>query len=367
MMPQPSMPYTRHGGCRDDYRERFGDEPLDFSANVNPYGMSPAVRAAAIAAVDQAIYYPDPKSRRLSAAIAAHDGVCAYCVCVGNGAADLIIRLAAALAPRRALVLAPTFSEYEDALVQVGCQVQRCTLTEKDGFVPTPALLDAVVDGIDAVFVCEPNNPTGLCMGRDLLLALLAKCRQVGAVLVVDECFNGFLPNPSASSIKDQVEGEKNLVVLRAFTKLYGMAGLRLGYLLCSDAELLSKIEAHGQSWPVSCVAQAAGVAALTDGEWVDQCLRKIAASREKLACDLVDLGLEVWPGQANYLMFRSCAPDLYQRLAQRGVLVRDCSNYHGLGPGFYRVAVKDPALNDLLVKAIGDVLACAAQEKGQR
>ncbi len=366
-MLQPTMPLTRHGGCREEYRERFGGEPLDFSANVNPYGMSPAAREAAIAAVDQAIYYPDPKSRQLVSAIAAHDGVNESCVCVGNGAADLIIRLAAALAPRRALVLAPTFSEYEDALVQAGCQVQRYTLAERCGFVPTASLIDDVVDGIDAVFVCEPNNPTGLCMGRGLLLALLAKCREVGAVLVVDECFNGFLPNPASSSIKDQVENEKGLVVLRAFTKLYGMAGLRLGYLLCSDAGILARIEAHGQSWPVSCVAQAAGVAALTDGEWVDTCLQKIADSRAKLACDLTALGLEVWPGQANYLMFRSPMTGLYQQLAQHGVLVRDCSNYHGLGPGFYRVAVKDPESNDRLVKAIGDVLARAAQEKGQR
>ncbi len=366
-MVQKLMPITRHGGAREDYLERFGAQPLDFSANVNPYGMSPAAREAAIAAVDDAVFYPDPKSRRLVAAIAAHEGVAEGCVLVGNGAADLIIRLASALAPRRALVLAPTFSEYEDALVQAGCLVQRCTLAEKDGFVPTDDLLKAVVPGIDVVFVCEPNNPTGLCMGRDLLVALLARCREVGARLVVDECFNGFLPNPAASSVKDLVAAEPGLVVLRAFTKLYGMAGLRLGYLLCSDAELLGKIAAHGQSWPVSCVAQAAGEAALSDGAWVADCLEKIAAAREYLAADLTALGLEVWPGQANYLMFRSSVLDLYQRLAEWGILVRDCSNYHGLGPGFYRVGVRRPEDNALLVKAIGDVLDGAATEKGQK
>ncbi len=366
-MSAPSMPKTRHGGCRDEYLERFGGEPLDFSANVNPYGMSPAARAAAVAAVDEAVFYPDPKSRRLVRAIAAHDEVDQRFVCVGNGAADLIIRLAAALAPRRALVLAPTFSEYEDALVQAGCEVQRYTLRRENGFVPDEGLLEAIVPGTDAVFVCEPNNPTGLCMGRDLLLRLVAGCREVGARLVVDECFNGFLPNPCASSVKDLVAAEPSLVVLRAFTKLYGMAGLRLGYLLCSDAALVAKVEAHGQSWPVSCVAQAAGAAALTDGAWADECLQRIALARKDLARDLAALGLEVWPGQANYLMFFSPVADLYQQLAEKVVLVRDCSNYHGLGPGYYRVAVKDPGSNDLLVKAIGDVLANAALEKGQR
>lgn len=364
-MDGPEMPKTRHGGAWEEYRERFGRDPLDFSANVNPLGMSPAARAAAIAAVDDAVRYPDPESRALVRAIAAHDHLDAACVEVGNGAADLIRRLAQALAPSRALVLAPTFSEYEDALVQQGCEVCRHVLTRREGFVPGERLLAAVTEGIDAVFVCEPNNPTGLCMGRDLLVALLRRCQEVGATLVVDECFSGFLADPAAASVRDLVEDSPDLVVLSAFTKLYGMAGLRLGYLLCSDSGLLARVRACGQSWPVSCVAQAAGAAALSDEAWVARARFVVAAQRKVLSRDLEELGLEVWPGQANYLMFHSDEPDLYGRLACRGIVIRDCSNYHGLAHGYYRVAVRTAEENHQLVETIGAVLREAPRKGG--
>jgi threonine-phosphate decarboxylase len=367
-MGERTMPKTRHGGALEDYAEMFGHKPVDFSANVNPLGMCPAARDAAVAAVDDAVRYPDPKSRALVAAIAEHDGVPESCVAVGNGAADLICRLAQALTPRRALVLAPTFSEYEDALVLAGCEVVRHELSREEGFVPTERLLVDITRGIDVVFVCEPNNPTGLCMGRDLLVRLLNRCQEVGARLVVDECFNGFLPDPEGSSVRDLVATSPNLVVLSAFTKLYGMAGLRLGYLMSSDAKLLDKLAACGQSWPVSCVAQAAGTAALGDSDWVFRTRELVASERSWLASSLAELGLEVWPGQANYLMFHSGDHDLYQQLARRGVLVRDCSNYHGLGPGYFRVAVRDRKNNELLVNAIRAALQeRGASEKGIR
>ncbi|WP_322153151.1 threonine-phosphate decarboxylase [Paratractidigestivibacter sp.] len=365
-MGDARMPKTRHGGAREDYLERFGCLPQDFSANVNPLGMSPAARQAAIAAVDQAVFYPDPNSRRLVGAIAAHDGVPESCVVVGNGAADLICRLAAAMAPRRALVLAPTFSEYEDALCQAGCEVVRHELLLQEDLVPTDRLLDDVVPGIDVVFVCEPNNPTGLCMGRPLLVRLLERCRQVGARLVVDECFNGFLPDPKGSSVRSLAVSNPHLVILAAFTKLYGMAGLRLGYLMCSDAELTHRVAAVGQSWPVSCVAQAAGVAALADADFVERTRCVVGLERERLMSALECLGLEVWCGQANYLLLRSRVENLYELLAERGVLVRDCSNYHGLGPGFVRVAVRRHQENDLLIETIGDVLSDAADKGGE-
>lgn len=364
-MSAPEMPMTRHGGAWEEYRERFGREPLDFSANVNPLGMSPAARAAAIAAVDDAVRYPDPESRALVRAIAAHDHVDSTFVEVGNGAADLIRRLAQALAPSRALVLAPTFSEYEDALVRQGCEVFRHVLTRREGFVPGERLLADVTEGVDAVFVCEPNNPTGLCMGREMLVALLRRCQEVGATLVVDECFNGFLAEPASTSVRDLVEDNPDLVVLSAFTKLYGMAGLRLGYLLCSDSGLMARVRACGQSWPVSCVAQAAGTAALADEAWVDRARAIVAAQRTALARELGGLGLEVWPGQANYLMFHSDEPDLYGRLARRGVVIRDCSNYHGLSHGYYRVAVRTAEENHQLVEAIGAILRDAPRKGG--
>lgn len=190
---RPSMPLTAHGGAVAEYEERFGTHPLDFSANVNPFGMAPAVLRAAREALSQATAYPDPESRELRRALGAHFALEASWVLPGNGAADLIWRLTAALRPRRALVFAPTFSEYELALRGSGCgDIRHYALSREAGFVPDAGLLEAVV-GCDVAFVCNPNNPTGVTAPTELLERLARRCHDEGCVLVVDECFNGFL------------------------------------------------------------------------------------------------------------------------------------------------------------------------------
>lgn len=370
-----TMPRTPHGGDVATYREVFGGEPLDFSANANPLGISPAARIAAADALRTADRYPDPLCRELRAALAERAGVTPAQVICGNGAADLIWRLVAALgtgaagpgaqpavgdgpSARRALVCAPTFSEYESALSACGWEVVRHELRRAEGFALTPRILDEIAPGVGLVFLCVPNNPTGLVPPRALLLSALERCEQVGARLVVDECFNGFLDDPAAVSLRGLVGAHPALLVLDAFTKLYGMAGLRLGYALCADEDLLARMRAAGQAWPVSSVAQAAGVAALADDAFVAQTRALVAQERPRLAHGLAALGCTVYPGQANYLFFESPVSDLYERLAARGVLVRDCANYPGLRAGDCRVAVRAPADNLALLRAVQAVLA---------
>lgn len=373
-----------HGGDVLAYRERYGIDPLDFSANSNPLGISPAACIAAADALHEADRYPDPQCRALRAALAEHMGVAPAHVICGNGAADLIWRLALALRPRRALLCAPTFSEYETALRATtvpglavasasglsdgpvpdapgSCHIVRHGLRRCEGFVLTERILTDITPDTDAVFLCVPSNPTGLVPPRALLEAVLARCEEVGALLVVDECFNGFLPDRDAVSLRDLVETHPRLLVLGAFTKLYGMAGLRLGWALCSDEALLAAIGATGQAWPVSNVAQAAGVAALSDDAFLAKTRALIAAERPRLARGLAEMGCTVYPGQANYLFFESPVPDLCERLAVRGILIRDCANYPGLRPGDCRVAVRTPAENDALLRAVRAALGKAS------
>ena len=363
-MSAAHMPRTAHGGDVATYREHFGADPLDFSANSNPLGMSPAARIAAADALRESDRYPDPRCRELRAALAGCTGVAADHVICGNGAADLIWRLALALRPRRALVCAPTFSEYEAALRATAapgpgaCRVVRHELRRAEGLALTEHVLDDVTPGTDVAFLCAPNNPTGLVPPRALLEAALARCEEVGALLVVDECFNGFLSDPDAASLRGLVESHPRLLVLGAFTKLYGMAGLRLGWTLCSDEALLAAVGAAGQVWPVSNVAQAAGTAALSDDAFIARTRALVAKERPRLAAGLTQAGCTVYPGQANYLFFESPAPDLYDRLAARGVLIRDCANYPGLRPGDCRVAVRTPVENDALLRAVCEELA---------
>ena len=346
-----------HGGDWMGYREQFGRDALDFSANVSPLGLPKGVADAITAALPQADRYPDPLCRTLRAALSEAEGLPAEQILCGNGAADLIFRLALAVKPRRALVTAPTFAEYATALETVGCTVERFALNEANDFAVTEEFLDAIVPGVEIVFLCQPNNPTGQVTPLVMVQKLLRRCADCGAVLVVDECFLDFLAAREALTAKTVLRDAPNLIILKAFTKLYAMAGVRLGYALCSDAALLDKMRAAGQPWAVSGLAQAAGLAALEETAYADSVRTLIADQRPRLAAGLRALGLRVVDGQANYLLFRAPA-DFGAKLRRHGAVVRGCGNYPGLDETWYRTAVRTQKENEQLLKIMREVLA---------
>lgn len=345
-----------HGGDWAGYRARFGHDALDFSANVSPLGLPQGVADAIVAALPTADRYPDPLCRELRTALSRAEQLPEPWILCGNGAADLIYRLVWALKPRRALLLAPTFAEYAAALESVGCEVRRKTLHEADDFAVTEAFVQAVNQSIDLVFLCQPNNPTGQITPPELVQRLVRRCADCGAVLVVDECFLDFLQQRDALTAKPLLQAAPNLVILKAFTKLYAMAGVRLGYALCSNTALLAKMQAAGQPWGVSSLAQAAGAAALRETAYADAVRALIADQRPRLAAGLRALGLQVIEGSANYLLFR--APEtLGAVLQQRGVCLRSCGNYPGLSAGWYRTAVRTAPENEQLLQTMREVL----------
>ena len=350
------LEYT-HGGDVLTARARYGGPVLDCSANLNPLGMPPAVGEAAAEAARGAAPYPDPLCRALRAAIAEHDGVEPEQVLCGGGAADLIYRLVYALGPRRALVTAPAFSEYEGALSAAGCAVARHLLRRERNFDVDEGILEAIGPDTELVFLCTPNNPTGRLIDQELLLAAAEKCRGLGAVLAVDECF---LPLACGGpGLAPWLEEYPNLLLLRAFTKSYAMAGLRLGYTLSADTALLERLSLSGPPWSVSTPAQAAGLAALTQcPDWPSQARAFLERERPALAEGLSALGLDVVPGQANYLLFRAAGvTDLKESMLTQGVLIRSCANYHGLGEDWYRVCVGQAEQNRRLLAALREVL----------
>ena len=343
-----------HGGDWAGYKAEYGDEPLDFSANISPLGLPEGVRTAVVESLNSAEKYPDPLCRALRAAIAEAERLSADWILCGCGAADLIYRAVLAKRPRRALVTAPTFAEYEAALSLTRCEISRYLLREENGFVLDEGFLNAITPDTDMVFLCQPNNPTGRTVPRPLLTAALERCREAGALLVMDECFCDFLDAPGAYSLKGLLGTYSNLLILKAFTKLYAMAGLRLGYCLCRDAVLLDAMGRAGQPWAVSGPAQAAGVAALEEHEYVQAVRKLIGSERPRLAVELVRLGFRVIPGEANYILFFSRKP-LWEPLRKRGILLRDCGNYKGLCDGWYRTAVRGRVDNDRLIAALED------------
>ena len=339
-----------HGGDWAGYRARFGHDALDFSANVSPLGLPQGVADAIVAALPTADRYPDPLCRELRTALSRAEQLPEPWILCGNGAADLIYRLGWGLKPRRALLPAPTFAEYAAALETAGCTVRRHFLQEKEDFAVTEAFVSAVDEDTDMVFLCQPNNPTGQLTPLPLVEALLRRCEACGALLVVDECFLDFLPESEVLSAK-KLLASPNLIILKAFTKLYGMAGVRLGYCL------LDKMQTAGQPWAVSGLAQAAGLAALDETAYVTRVQALIAQQRPVLRDGLRALGLRVLDGSANYLLFQ--APEtLGDILRQRGIVLRSCGNYPGLDGSWYRTAVRTAPENQQLIEALREVLA---------
>lgn len=345
-----------HGGDWAGFALAHGCPPLDFSANISPLGVPTGVQDALRDAAGQADRYPDPLCRELRSALSAHESVPAEWILCGNGAADLIFRAVLARRPRRALVTAPCFGEYEAALGTISCQVEHFILRADEGFALDERFLDAITPETEMVFLCEPNNPTGVTTGPALLTRILERCRETGTRLVLDECFGDFLDAPEAHSRKADLAEFPNLLVLKAFTKLYAMAGVRLGYALCAGADFLERMRRAGQPWAVSSLAQAAGIAALRETDYVRRVRELTAAERAWLFRRLTGLGLRVISGEANYLLFRSPRP-LEEPLARRGILLRSCGNYVGLDETWYRAAVRMRTDNRRLMEALEEVL----------
>lgn len=326
---------------------------LDFSANVNPLGMPPAAVRALRESVSEFSSYPDPSCRALTDALCAAEGVASGQLVCTAGASDLIARVCAVVRPKKALVCAPCYSGYEQALEQTGAQVVRHLLREEDGFALTGSVAADIVPGVGLVFIASPNNPTGLLVDREVLAAVLQAARAAGARVVLDECFLDFTYGKSALDLATRFP---ELVVMRAFTKTYAMAGLRLGYGICADERFVGRLRAAGQPWAVSTPAQVAGVAALQDDGFLERTRRYVADERRFLMCALEDAGMRVVEGVANYLLFSSPV-ELYAPLLEQGIMIRRCDNYQGLSGRWYRMAVRTHGENERFAQALSHVV----------
>ena len=340
-----------HGGNIYTYKNC-----LDFSANCNPLGTPESVKQAVRDSLDHLKDYPQVGYAPLKEAIAAYEDVKPEHIICGNGAAELVFSLCHALRPKRALIPVPTFAEYEQALESVGAQVEHVLLKEEEEFRVQDSFIDWLHKDLDMVFLCNPNNPTGMLTDREFLFKLLRVCREMDIFLVVDECFQDFIRDPDQYSLKAQLPRYHNLFLLKAFTKRYAMAGVRLGYGITENEELLEKMTLATQPWNISVPAQAAGIAALKETDYVERARNLIFEEAEYLSGELYKLGMTVFPSQANYLFFKG-PEDLFEICVRKNVLIRDCSNYPGLGKGFYRVAVRTHEENEQLIRTIHDGL----------
>jgi threonine-phosphate decarboxylase len=347
-------PGGRHHGAHGDLVSRsLGvrvGELLDFSQNINPLGApKDALEAARRALYEDSSRYPDLEYTGLREALAAYLGVGAEMVVPTNGGAEaLFLAARAAGTGGKALVLEPTFSEYAAAAAASGKEpVRRVARREEDFEWDSTPLRD--LEGVSVVFLCNPNNPTGDLLDRGAVLEVAARVVEAGAVLVVDEAFADFVPEISVTDMVD-----RGLWVARSFTKFFAIPGLRLGCLVCDDA---GRVQTLQPSWPVNSVAAAAGIAAAEDKGFAEASRVEVARLREDLFGALDALpGLQPFPGAANFLLVRG-PHGFPERLARRAVLVRGCGPFYGLGPEFFRVAVRSAEENGRLVAAIREEL----------
>ena len=329
--------YT-HGG--DVYRNPI---EYDFSINVNPLGMPLASIQAAHEGVVLTGRYPDYKAEQLCHAIAKAKQIPADRIIPGNGAAELLYVLGQTI-PEKALTIAPTFTGYAEAVAAGGGELTYASDEQE--------LLAKLDDSIRLVFLCNPNNPTGTLFTREQILRVLAKAEAMQAYVCVDECFLPFLEEEASYSMLPYLAKHPRLLVLRAFTKIYCMAGLRLGYLACGDTELQSRIRAKLQPWNTSIPAQLAGIAALSDTEYLAKTRENLQAERAYLVPRLRELVAEVYDGYGNFLLFRD-EPDLKERMLEVGVLIRACGDFEGLDDTYFRIGIRSHSENQEFIRRL--------------
>ena len=352
-----------HGGNLAEVRERFaldGKPLLDFSANINPLGMPDSVRRAILAAMPSLLHYPDTECRRLRTKLAERVGVRPENIIVGNGSTELMFLAARAMLRGAACVIDPTFTEYRHAVEHAGGQCVNAIAEGCYDFRVTGDILTRAATLSRMVFLCNPNNPTGVVTSGAEILSVTSKFPDV--LFVIDEAFCDFLPNEDDISVMRSAARTGNLIVLRSLTKFFAIPGLRLGYLVANERAVGQMLRLK-EPWTVNSLAEEAGCAAVDDIGFCKRTREAVRAWKDELVKAIGEInGLQPVPPSVNFILTRIVKKGLgvealQERLLKEGILIRDCSNFPGLDSRYFRVAVRNPQENARLVEALGRVL----------
>lgn len=327
----------------------------DFSVNVNPFGTGRAVMEAVRASLNEIGSYPDNRCRRLRTALAAELGVPEEHLIFGNGSTDLIFTAVLAEKPRKALIPVPAFRQYEQALKMVGCEIHYYKKREESGFTLEEDFLELLNEDVDMVFLCSPDDLTGRLVDRVMLWKILARCETYGIRMVVDECFIDFVENIEKATILADTKRWRKLFILRSFTAMHAVPGIRIGYAVSSDIEFVERMESMRQPWTVSIPAQAAGLAALRERQRVKTTREFAARERKWMEKRLEKVEMEYFESHSNIMLLKS-EKHLAELLIEKNILIRDCSDEKGLGKGYYRIVMRQRGDNQKLVDALYEI-----------
>lgn len=344
----------------------------DFSVNINYRGMPEAVRLAAERAVKESVHYPDPEYRILRAAIVKRENarvsnpITQEQIICGNGAAELMFALAAAYRPKKALLAVPSFFEYEQALSSFGCEIKHFYMQEEQNFRLEEIFLGAIDETIDCIILGNPNNPTGQMIETELIHALTDLCQRLGILLVLDESFFDFLSETDQAktfSGVQEIQDNHRLFIIKSFTKMFGMPGLRFGYGICSDNLLIEKTRGIMQPWNVSVPAQEAARQAALEIDFERETACQNEKNRMQMKTWMEQAGYRVYPSNTNFLLFQG--PEYLKSFCfKQGFLIRDCSNFRGLFDGFFRICIRSEAENAELMEVLREAKSVAFENR---
>lgn len=337
-----------HGG--DIYRNQVD---IDFSVNVNPLGVPETVKKALHEAVVECTEYPDITAEKLKKAVSNMLSIQKEYLLFGNGASELFMAIVHAIRPKQTVIPVPSFYGYEYAAEAVTQDIVYYPLKRENDFCFREDIFDLLTEEVELFFLANPNNPTGKRIHTEFLKRLLVHCRKKEIYVVLDECFIEFCGQEY--SMLSEADTFPNLILVRAFTKIFSIPGVRLGYLICSNPMLLKQVRRQLPEWNLSTFAQKAGCACAVQSVFMKETKDYVRRERESFAHKLRQLGIYVFTGDANFIFIYSDKL-LYERLLEQGILIRDCENFKGLSKGYYRIAVKSRLDNERLIKAIGDI-----------
>ena len=351
-----------HGGNLERAMEKYGissEKIIDFSANINPLGFSSKTREAIIKNLDRLSHYPDPECKEAKKEISHYFKIDYENIVLGNGSTELIYLIVQTLKPKKVLIPIPTFCEYERALNNNNVSINFYKLKEKQEFLLSMDEIIPQLAGIDLVFLCNPNNPTGTFLPKKEMLTLVKEVQRKKIFLVLDEAFIDLYEE---ESLIKEVKNYDHLIILRSLTKFYGLPGLRIGFGVGSS-KLIKEIEIKKISWSVNCLAQITVREILRDEKFISKSKFFLLEEKEFFYQKLSNIeGLKVYKPSANFIFIKllgNISSEMLQnKFAKKGMLIRDCSNFRGLEKGkFIRVAVRTRKENIKLLNELKLIL----------